>query len=95
MQVLAVCRRRTETYSDEEFAPLLEPEAEAVRVLYARGVIRAAWTREDVPGACVLMEASSVEEARELLQAAPLVANGMIEAQFIPLRGYRGFGPRG
>ena len=95
MQVLAVCRRRTETYSHEEFVPFLDPEAEAVRVLYGRGIVRAAWSREDVPGACVLLEVSSLEEARKELSSAPLVGNGMIEVQFIPLRGYRGFGPTG
>jgi hypothetical protein len=95
MQVLAVCRRRLEAFGEDEFIPLLEPEAEAIRVLYGKGIVRAAWTREDVPGACVLLEVASVDEAREYLNTAPLVARGMIEAQFIPLRGYRGFGPRG
>jgi len=94
MQVLMIARRRLEAFGEDEFTPLLEPEAEAVRVLFAKGIVRAAWTREDIPGACLLMEVTSVEEAREHLNTAPLVARGMIEAQFIPLRGYRGFGPR-
>lgn len=95
MQVLAVCRRRTEAFSDAEFAELLEAEADAVRALYAAGVVRAAWTREDVPGACLLLEAESAQDAERAMQVAPLFARGMIEAQFVPLRGYRGFGPRG
>jgi len=95
MQVLAVCRRRTEAFSEAEFAALLDDEAEAVRALYAAGVVRAAWTRDDVPGACLLLEAESPEAAHDAMQAAPLFSRRMIEAQFIPLRGYRGFGPRG
>ncbi len=95
MEILAICRRRTESFPEEEFAPLLEAEAEAVRGLYASGVLRAAWSRTDVPGAALIFEAESVEHARELLGAAPFHARGMLEVQFIPLRGYRGFGPRG
>ncbi|MBV8490924.1 MAG: hypothetical protein JO199_10390 [Candidatus Eremiobacteraeota bacterium] len=95
MEILAICRRRYEAFAEEEFLPLLEPEAEAVRRLYARGIVRAAWSRDDVPGACVLLEAESVDQARAFLEEAPLVGRGMIDAQFIPLRGYRGFGPRG
>jgi muconolactone delta-isomerase len=94
MEILAVCRRRLEAFAEEEFLPLLETEAEALRRLYARGVVRAAWSREDVLGACMLLEAENVEQARAFLQELPLLAREMIEAQIIPLRGYRGFGPR-
>ncbi|HTU82358.1 MAG TPA: hypothetical protein VMF61_09520 [Candidatus Acidoferrales bacterium] len=94
MEVLVIARRRVEAFAEEEFAALLEPEAEAVRRLYARGFVRACWSREDVLGACLLFEVESVERARELFEEAPLVARGMVEAQFVPLRGYRGFGPR-
>ena len=94
MQILMIGRRRLEAHGEEEFLPLLEPEAEAIRNLYARGVVRAAWTREDTPGACFIVEAAGVEEALAELQSAPLIAKGMIEVQLIPLRGYRGFGPR-
>jgi muconolactone delta-isomerase len=94
MQIVVICRRRVEAFSDEAFAALLDAEAEAVRVLYGRGVVRAAWTREDAPGACLLVEAPGVDEARDALASAPLFANGMVEAQYIPVRGYRGFGPR-
>jgi hypothetical protein len=95
MQILAVCRRLTESFSQEEFAALLDAEAEGVRTLYAQGIVRAAWTREDVLGACLLLEAENVEAARAAMAALPLVSRGMLDTQFIPMRGYRGFGPRG
>ncbi len=94
MQILAVLRRRTEAFTDTQFAALLDDEAEALRRLYAEGIVRSAWSRDDVPGACLMMEAESVESARSELQRLPLVAKTMIDAQLIPLRGYRGFGPR-
>ena len=90
-----ICRRRIEAFPEEAFAALLDDEAEAVRVLYAKGVVRAGWTREDVPGGCFLVEAADADEAQAHLNSAPLVARGMMETTLIPLRGYRGFGPRG
>jgi hypothetical protein len=95
MQILAVIRRRTEAFSEEQFAALLEPEAEMLRTLYAEGIVRSAWSRGDVLGACLMMERDSTEDAQAAFLRLPLAAAGMLEAQFIPLRGYRGFGPRG
>jgi muconolactone delta-isomerase len=93
MQILAVLRRRVEAFSQDQFTALLDVEAEAARVLYASGVLRAAWSREDVAGACLMFEAENVEAAHEAVATLPLYAAGMLEAQLIPLRGYRGFGP--
>jgi hypothetical protein len=94
MQILAVCRRRTESFTPEQFAAWLDEEAEGVRSLYAVGVVRAAWTREDVLGACLLLEAEDVEAAAAAFAALPLYSRDMLDVQFIPVRGYRGFGPR-
>ena len=95
MQFLTIVRRRTEAFSDEEFAPLLEPEAEAIRILYAQGIVRNIWSREDKLGAVTLIEAESLEHAQSIVQTFPLMQRGMLEVELlIPLRGYRGFGPR-
>jgi muconolactone delta-isomerase len=94
MQFFAVVHRRVDVYATEEFEALLEPEAQAVRRLYVEGVIRAAWSRDDVPGACLLLEAPSLDAVEKALHTLPLIGRGMAEAQIIPLRGYRGFGPR-
>jgi hypothetical protein len=95
MQILIVVRRRIEAYSEEQFAVLLEPEAEMLRTLYAEGIVRAAWSRTDVLGAVLMMERDSLEDAQTAFARLPLAAAGMLEVSFIPLRGYRGFGPRG
>lgn len=95
MEILAIVRRRTETFSDDDFAPVLEPEAEAVRRLYAQGIVRAIWSRGDTPGGVMLIEADSVEAARAVVASYPLMQKGMLELEaIIPLKGYRGFGPR-
>ncbi|MEA2755212.1 MAG: hypothetical protein QOJ54_1501 [Aliidongia sp.] len=96
MQFIALLRRLTERFSDADFAPLLEPEAERVRVLYAEGIVRQIWSRGDLPGACVMIEAADEAEARASLATLPLLAAGMLElTALVPLKPYRGFGPRG
>lgn len=62
MQVLAIVRRRTEAFSGEQFAPMLEPEAQSIRTLYAQGSVRSVWNREDTPGAAVLLAMAHVEQ---------------------------------
>lgn len=94
MQFLTIARRRTEAFTAEQFDALLEPEAEAVRRGYAQGLVRHVWSREDVLGACMLLEADSRETVDAYLAELPLGAAGMLELTVIPLRGYRGFGPR-
>ena len=93
MQFLAIMRRRTEAFPEEEFAKRLDAEAQRVSELYAEGFIRSAWSRNDVLGACLLLEAAAAEDCEAKLKTLPLHEAGMLEAQIIPLRGYRGFCP--
>ena len=95
MQFLALMRRRTESFSAEEFDRYLEDEAQAVRAMYVDGAVRAIWSRSDVLGAVLLLEAASLDEAEKLLASLPLAQRGMLDREkLVPLRGYRGFGPR-
>lgn len=95
MQCIAVCRRRTESFSEQQFAQVLEPEAERVRELYTQGIVRAVWSRGDKLGAVLLLEVDSLDEARAAVGTFPLMQRGMLDLEMlIPLRGYRGFGPR-
>lgn len=94
MQFLVLARRRTEAFPAEEIDKHLDAEAERVRQLYAEGHLRQAWTREDTGGAALLLEAADRAAADAVLTSLPLVAKGMLEVQVVPLRGYRGFGPR-
>ena len=94
-QFLALVRRNTDRFSEAEFAPLLEPEAERARQLYAQGHVRAMWGRKDVLGAVLLIEAEGQEEAEGILNTLPLRAKGMLDLDvLVPLGPYRGFGPR-
>lgn len=91
MQFFVLARRRTESFSDAQFAEMLDPEAARVRELYGDGVIRAAYSRQDVPGAILLVEAADLAEAQEIVATLPLVEKGMLETTIVHVRGYRGF----
>jgi hypothetical protein len=96
MQFMVLTRRRSEAFADDAYTPdRLEAEAEAVRRLYADGVVRQIWLRGDTGGACLLMEAADRVQIIAALDTLPLFAAGMQEAiAIVPLQPYRGFGPR-
>jgi hypothetical protein len=95
MQYIALMRRRSEAYTEEQFAPLIEAERQQARQLYVDGVVRQIWHRDDKPGACLLLEAASLDEARAKVQTLPLVQADMLELEMlVPLKPYAGFGPR-
>ncbi|TIR15837.1 MAG: hypothetical protein E5X34_27725 [Mesorhizobium sp.] len=96
MQYMVLTRRRTEHFGDAHYTPeRLEAEAEGVRQLYIAGAVRQIWNRADMGGACLLMEAETMEDVRSVLNALPLFQSGMQETvSIVPLRPYRGFGPR-
>ena len=64
------------------------------RALYTEGFVRQIWQRGDLPGACILVEAETEEQAREKLNTLPLYGAGMVEVKIIPLKPYAGFRPR-
>ena len=96
MQFLSVSRRRTEAFPTEAWTPeLLAAEGQRVRELYAEGIIRSIWRRNDMPGAAILIEAGNESEARAALESLPLARRGMLEVVvFTALEPYPAFGPR-
>jgi muconolactone delta-isomerase len=91
MQFLTVSRRRTEAFSEADFAARREDEVAQARALYSEGFLRHVWTRGDIPGACFLIEADSEAQVREKLNTLPLYRAGMVEFSIIPLKPYVGF----
>jgi muconolactone delta-isomerase len=96
-QFVAAVRRNLERFSASDFTPeLLEQEAERARQLYADGVFRQMWGRVDNPGAVIVMEAGSIDEAQAVLASLPLAVLEMLTLDvLVPVTPYRGFGPRG
>jgi muconolactone delta-isomerase len=95
MNFLAIVRRKTKQFSDEEIAKFLEPEAERVRTLYSQGVFRTIWScGGGVKGAVIQLECASQAEAEQALASLPFSQQGIADIELIPLLPYRGFGPR-
>jgi hypothetical protein len=96
-QVMALLRRDYDRFPEAAFTPeLLHAEAERARQLYMDGVNRMMWSRGDAPGAVVLIEAESLDEALASIESLPLRQKEMLLVDVIvPLNPYRGFAPRG
>lgn len=91
MQFIVITRRRTESFTGEQFAQFLDGEAIRARELYAQGAFRALHSRGDVPGAVITVEAADAEEAEALVASLPLARQEMMDFHIVPLLPYRGF----
>ena len=75
-------------------ADLREAEFEKLRGLYADGLVRQIWLRDDAGGACMLAEAASIDEVTARLGELPMVRAGYLQPPMIvPLKPYSGFSP--
>ena len=93
-QFFALAKRNLTDFTEADLAPYMEPEAERARELYAAGTFREIWSRADIPGAAILIEAASLGEARGFMESLPLAIEGMLTYEIMPFMPYRGFGPR-
>jgi muconolactone delta-isomerase len=95
MQFLSISRRLTDKFPPSAFTPeLVAGESARVRELYATGILRQVWKRGDMPGACLLWEASTIDEVRAAIETLPLYQAGLLElVVLLPLEPYPGFGP--
>jgi muconolactone delta-isomerase len=96
MQFLILTERRMDLFPAEAWTPdLIALEANRVRELYTAGSIRSIWRRKDKPGAAILMEAASEEDARAQVATLPLAERGMLNFSVVTqLEPYPGFAPR-
>jgi uncharacterized protein YciI len=88
---MVTSRRRIERYRDAEFAPLIPAETARIKQLYAEGVVRHIWHRDDGLGACFVMEAPDLAAARAVVEDLPISRAGLAEFTVLALRPYRGF----
>jgi muconolactone delta-isomerase len=75
----------------DQCRPYLRAEAERAWELYASGVLRELFFRADREAAVFMMECSNRAEAEGLLATLPLVREGLIRFDVIPLVPYPGF----
>jgi hypothetical protein len=79
--------------TDEEKQRILPKEVPDTLRLYLDGKIDQFWFREDKPGGVVfLMNSTSVQEAKAIIEALPLAANGYLAFEYIPVGPLRPLG---
>lgn len=90
MKILAI-ERQLPGISPEAFHEYLKPEAARLWELSQEGRIRELYFRQDRAEAVLMLECENAEEAHRLLASLPLVEEGLISFEVIPLRAYPGF----
>jgi hypothetical protein len=90
MKILAL-EREVPGVSDVACAPHLKAEAMRAWELVQASLVREIYFRTDWPGAVIMLECLDVEEARSILGTLPLVQQGLITFELVPLGPYPGF----
>jgi hypothetical protein len=90
MKMLAL-EKEVPGVTEEAFKPYLKEEAARVWELYQAGTFRELYFRRDEPSAVLILECQSIEQALGLLDTLPLVREGLITFDVIPLIPYPGF----
>jgi muconolactone delta-isomerase len=90
MKILAI-EKEVPDLTAEDFKPHLKAEAARVWELYQVGVFRELYFRQDRHEAILILECANVEDANEVLNTLPLVKEGLITFDIIPLGPYPGF----
>lgn len=94
MQVICVIGRSPKGNSETIPSDQMAAEADYVRACYIDGVVRQIWSRGDVGGAVLLLEAADLEDARAVVSRLPLMQSGFLQVDsIVPLKPYRAFGP--
>jgi muconolactone delta-isomerase len=91
MKILAL-EKEIPGIDDNRFTPeILRMEAARAWQLHQEGVIRELYFRPDRQEAVLILECKDLEEARSVLAVLPLVKEGLITFDIIPLTAYPGF----
>ena len=91
MKILAIEKDVVGFRKNELDATLLRQEAMRAWELQQSGRIREMYFRADKPLAILILECDSTDQAKEILSTLPLVRDGIIEFEIIPLVAYSGF----
>lgn len=90
MKILAL-EKEVPGIADEQYEPHLREEARRVWDLYQAGVIREMYFQANRPRAVLILECGDSRDAASALDSLPLVRQGLIAFEIIPLIAYPGF----
>lgn len=91
MKILAIEHDPPDVHDDQFTSELLRAEAQRAWELHQSGIIRELYFRADRHEAVLMLECADVGEARSVLNTLPLVRDGLIGFELIPLIAYPGF----
>jgi hypothetical protein len=89
MKIVAIATRKQDAKA-EDFAPLLDAEANAALALYRDEFVREIYSRTDGKGAVLVLECSDIAHAERLFAKLPLVKAGLLSVEFYGVKPYRG-----
>lgn len=90
MKILAF-EKEVPGVADDRFEPHLRAEAQRAWELWQSGTVREIYFRADAPMAVLVLECPGVDEALAVLATLPLVREGLIDFDLVPLVPYPGF----
>lgn len=90
MKILAI-EKEISDKSDHNFKRYLKAEALRVWELYQAGIFRELYFDKNKHNAVIILECKDIKEAEEKLGTLPLVKEGLIDFDIIPLEPYSGF----
>ncbi len=91
MRFFVVCRI-PEGVPRRSVIKLIRDEARTVWKLYESGLVRELFYLENLEGAALSCEAASLEEVKQGVETLPMIRDGLLVPEYIPLFPYTGFG---
>jgi len=91
MKILAMEKEIPGVTAEKFTSHLKKAEAARVWELYQAGIFRELYFRQDRSDAVLVLECADVAEANQVLNTLPLVREGLIAFDIIPLIPYPGF----
>ena len=90
MKILAI-EKEVPGIKEDDYKPFLKHEALEVWNLYQEGIIRELYFTQLDDSAVLILECSDADEANKYLNTLPLVKEGLIKFDILPLIPYPGF----
>jgi len=90
MKILAI-EKEVPGIKEAAYKPFLKHEALKVWELYQQGIIRELYFTENDHSAVLILECKNADEAKKNLNKLPLVKEGLIKFDVLPLIPYPGF----
>jgi hypothetical protein len=90
MIILAIEKKITGSVH-HDLGPFLTAQAHRVWERYLQGIIREIYFRQDWPGAVLVLECESADQAWKEIASLPLVKGKLIDIDIIPFQAYPGF----